>query len=96
MTKVALVTGGTRGIGLEISKALAEDGYEVAALYHGNEEGAKIFKDATGGMAVKADVADLAACQAAVEKIEKKLGGISVLVNNAGITKDGMLHKMSA
>ncbi len=96
MTKVAVVTGGTRGIGLEISKTLAKEGYQVAALYHGNEEGAKLFQKETGGYAVKADVASLEDCLAAIEKIEKKLGPVSVLVNNAGITKDGMLHKMSA
>lgn len=95
MNKVAVVTGGTRGIGLEITKALKAEGYEVAALYHGNEEGAKLCKDETGAMVVKADVTDLAQCQAAIEKIEKKLGPVAVLVNNAGITKDGMLHKMT-
>jgi acetoacetyl-CoA reductase len=95
MSKVAVVTGGTRGIGLEITKALRAAGYEVAALYHGNEEGANQCSKITGAMVVKADVADLAQCQAAIEKIEKKLGPVAVLVNNAGITKDGMLHKMT-
>ena len=95
MSGVAIVTGGTRGIGLEISKALAEDGFKVAAVYHGNEKAAKEFKDATGGAAFQADVADFKSCEAVVEKIEKKLGEIAVLVNNAGITRDGMLHKMS-
>lgn len=95
MSKVAVVTGGTRGIGFEISKKLVDAGYQVAALYHGNEAAAKEFKEELGGMAVKADVADLAQCQAAIEKIEKKLGPVAVLVNNAGITKDGMMHKMS-
>lgn len=94
--KVAIVTGGTRGIGLEISKALIVDGYKVAAFYHGNEEGAKQFTKSTGALAVKADVASLEACMAAVADVEKKLGPVSVLINNAGITKDGMLHKMSS
>lgn len=96
MDNVAIVTGGTRGIGLEISKALIADGYKVAAFYHGNEEGAKNFTKATGALAVKADVAKLEECIAAVGKVEKTLGSVSVLINNAGITKDGMLHKMSA
>lgn len=96
MSGVAIVTGGTRGIGLEISKALIADGYKVAALYHGNEEGAKHFTDTTGGLAIKADVGNLEACMDAVAEIERTLGGVGVLVNNAGITKDGMLHKMSA
>lgn len=93
-TSVAVVTGGTRGIGLEISKLLTERGFKVAAIYHGNEEAAKIFKDQTGGEAVKADVCNLKACLQAVEKIEKKLGDVEVLVNNAGITRDSMMHKM--
>jgi acetoacetyl-CoA reductase len=94
MSGVAVVTGGTRGIGLEISKALIEDGFKVAAIYHGNEAAAKEFNK-TGGTAFQADVADFKSCQAVVEKIEKKLGDVTVLVNNAGITRDGMLHKMS-
>ncbi len=94
MSGVAIVTGGTRGIGFEISKALIADGVQVAALYHGNEKAAKEFKEQTGGAAYKADVASYAACEAVVQKIEKKLGPVTVLVNNAGITRDGMLHKM--
>lgn len=96
MDKVAIVTGGTRGIGLEISKALIADGYKVAAIYAGNDVAAKAFQDETGQMAIKVDVTDLEKCEKAVAKIEKELGGVSVLVNNAGITRDGMLHKMPA
>jgi acetoacetyl-CoA reductase len=94
MKNVALVTGGTRGIGLEISKALKDEGFTVAALYHGNEDAAKAFEKVTNGKAIKADVADYAAVMNAVEGIEKNIGPIKVLVNNAGITRDGMLHKM--
>lgn len=96
MSGVAVVTGGTRGIGLSISRALIEDGYQVAAIYAGKEDSAQKFRDETGQTALKVDVTNLEECLAAIEKIEKKLGGVSVLVNNAGITKDGMLHKMSA
>ncbi len=94
MTGVAVVTGGTRGIGLAISKALIADGLKVAAVYHGNEEAAQKFRDETGAMAVKFDVADFEACGKAVEEIESALGTVTVLVNNAGITKDSTLHKM--
>lgn len=93
--KVAIVTGGTRGIGREISKALSEDGYKVAAIYAGNETAAQIFRDDTGHFAHKVDVTDGEACIAAVEHITQTLGAPSVLVNNAGITRDGMLHKMT-
>lgn len=93
---VAIVTGGTRGIGLEISKALIADGFQVAAIYHGNETAAKAMKAETGAEVFKCDVANFEECQKMVEKITKKMGAITVLVNNAGITKDGMLHKMSA
>ena len=95
MSKVAVVTGGTRGIGLEISKALIEDGYKVAAIYAGNDKAAKEFKEATGQKAYKIDVCDYEKCAAGIEKIEKELGPVHTLVNNAGITRDGMLHKMS-
>lgn len=96
MSGVAIVTGGTRGIGLEISKSLVAKGFTVAAIYHGNEQAAKKFKEDTGQSAFKADVCKLEDCQAVVEKIVKKLGPVKVLVNNAGITRDGMLHKMSS
>lgn len=94
MSKVAIVTGGTRGIGLEISKALIQDGYKVAAIYAGNDAAAREFQEDTGHMAVKVDVANLQKCEAAVKKIEKELGDVYALINNAGITRDGMLHKM--
>ena len=95
MTKVAVVTGGTRGIGLEISKALKVDGFDVVATYHGNDEAAQKFKEETVCETVKFDVSDFDACQKAIEDIEANHGEIGVLVNNAGITKDGVLHKMS-
>ena len=94
MSKIAIVTGGTRGIGLAITKALIAEGHKVAALYHGNDEAAQKCADETGASVYKADVADFAACQDVVAKIEAELGPVDILVNNAGITKDGMLHKM--
>ena len=94
MSDVAVITGRTRGIGLAIAKALKDEGYKVAAIYHGNEEAAEAFRKELGGVAVKHDVSDYAACEAAAKEIESALGPISVLVNNAGITRDGMLHKM--
>ncbi len=94
MKKVAIVTGGTRGIGASISKALLAEGYAVAATYHGNVEAANIFKTVTGASVFKFDVASYAECVEGVAAIEKELGPVSILVNNAGITKDGMLHKM--
>ena len=92
---VAIVTGGTRGIGLEITRALVADGYKVAAIYHGNEEAAKACETQTGAKAFKCDVSDFAACHAVCEEIEKSYGPVAVLVNNAGITKDGVFHKMA-
>ncbi len=94
MKKVAIVTGGTRGIGLSITRTLADAGYQVAALYFGNEEAALKCESETKAKAFKVDVTDFDACQAAVADIEKNLGPVAVLVNNAGITKDGVLHKM--
>jgi len=94
MSKVAVVTGGTRGIGLSITKALIAEGYQVAALYHGNDEAAKKCADETGAKVFKADVASFEQCQAVIKEIEASLGPVTALVNNAGITKDGMLHKM--
>ncbi len=93
MSKVAIVTGGTRGIGLAISQGLMDAGYKVAAAYRANEEAAQKFRD-LGGYAIQLDVANFKACQDAVVKIEADLGDVAVLVNNAGITRDGMLHKM--
>jgi acetoacetyl-CoA reductase len=95
MARVALVTGGTRGIGEAISKALKNAGYTVAATYGGNDEAAAKFKEATGIAVYKWDVGDFAACQQGVAQVEADLGAIDVLVNNAGITRDSMLHKMS-
>jgi acetoacetyl-CoA reductase len=94
MSKVAVVTGGTRGIGFAITKALIAEGYQVAALYHGNEEAAQKCASETGAKVFKADVSNFSNCQKAIADIESSIGPISVLVNNAGITKDGMLHKM--
>ena len=93
MSKVAVVTGGTRGIGLAISQALIAEGYKVAAAYRSNEEAAQKFRD-MGGYAVQLDVSDFDACQEVVAEIETEHGEVSVLVNNAGITRDGVLHKM--
>lgn len=94
MSGVAVVTGGTRGIGLAITQALLAAGYKVAAIYHGNDEAAKKCADETGASVFKADVADFAACEKVCAEIEAQLGPIAILVNNAGITRDGMLHKM--
>lgn len=94
MARVALVTGGTRGIGEAISVGLKEAGYQVAASYAGNDEAAKAFTDKTGIKAYKWDVGDFESCKEGVAKVEQDLGPIDVLVNNAGITKDGTLHRM--
>ena len=95
MARVALVTGGTRGIGAAISLGLKEAGYDVAASYGGNDEAANSFKDAHGISVFKWDVGDFTSCEAGVKDVEAALGPIDVLVNNAGITRDGMFHKMS-
>ena len=95
MARVALVTGGTRGIGAAISKALKAEGYAVAASYAGNDEAAQKFKAETGIPVFKWDVGDFEACKAGIAKVEAEVGPIDVLVNNAGITRDGMFHKMS-
>jgi acetoacetyl-CoA reductase len=92
--RVAVVTGGTRGIGKAISVTLKKAGYRVAANYSGNDDAAKAFTAETGIPNYKFDVSDFAACQAGVAKIAKDLGPVEVLVNNAGITRDGTLHKM--
>ncbi len=94
MSRVAVVTGGTRGIGEGISTALKEAGYKVAATYHGNDEKAQAFKERTGVPVFKFDVADFAACQQGVAQIVAAVGPVEVLVNNAGITRDTLLHKM--
>ena len=95
MARVALVTGGTRGIGEAISKGLKAAGYTVAATYGGNDEAANTFKDATGIPVYKWDVGDFEASQAGLAQVEADLGPIEILVNNAGITRDTMLHKMT-
>jgi acetoacetyl-CoA reductase len=94
MARVAVVTGGTRGIGAAISKALHAAGYKVAATYHGNDEAAAKFKAESGVNVYKWDVANYEACVAGLEQVAKDLGPVDVLVNNAGITRDAMLHKM--
>jgi acetoacetyl-CoA reductase len=94
MARVAIVTGGTRGIGAAISEALHKADYKVAAVYHGNEEKAKAFTEQTGIPHFKFDVGDFKACHKGVEKIQKALGPVDILVNNAGITRDSFLHKM--
>ena len=95
MVRVAVVTGGTRGIGAAISKALHEANYKVAATYHGNDEAAKKFTEATGIPTFKFDVGSYEECKAGLAKIEAELGSVDVLVNNAGITRDSFLHKMT-
>jgi acetoacetyl-CoA reductase len=95
MTKVALVTGGTRGIGAAISRALQEAGHKVAASYAGNDEAAAKFQAETGIPVFKWDVGDYDACAAGVARVEADLGPIDILVNNAGITRDGFFHKMT-
>ena len=94
--RLALVTGGTRGIGRAICEALKGAGYRVVANYGGNDEAAKTFSDETGIPVSKFDVSDFEAVKAAVEGIVAEQGAIEVVVNNAGITRDGTLHKMSA
>jgi len=95
MARVAIVTGGTRGIGEAISLALKEAGMTVAANYAGNEEKARAFTDATGIASFKWDVGDYDACQAGVAEVQAALGPVDVLVNNAGITRDGTILKMT-
>ncbi len=95
MARVALVTGGSRGIGEAISKALKGAGYKVAATYHGNDEAAAKFKAATGIAVYKWDVAKFDDCKAGIAKVEAELGPVDVLVNNAGITRDATLHRMT-
>jgi acetoacetyl-CoA reductase len=94
MARTALVTGGSRGIGEAISIALKDAGYNVAANYGGNDEAANAFKEKTGIPVYKFDVGDFEACTAGVAAVEADLGPIEVLINNAGITRDGMLHRM--
>ena len=95
MSRVAIVTGGTRGIGEAISIALKAAGHTVAATYAGNDQAAQRFTDQTGIATYKFDVADFDQCSAAVEKITADLGDVEILINNAGITRDGTMHRMS-
>jgi acetoacetyl-CoA reductase len=95
MARIAIVTGGTRGIGEAICLALKQQGYLVVANYAGNDEAAMAFKEKNDIPVYKFDVGNFDACQAALEKIEKEIGSIEILVNNAGITRDGTMHKMS-
>ena len=95
MSKVAVVTGGTRGIGHAISIELKNRGYSVAAIYGGNDEAAHKFQAETGIPIFKWDVGDYDACAAGLKQVETQLGPISVIVNNAGITRDAMLHRMT-
>jgi len=95
MARVALVTGGTRGIGAAIANSLKEEGYNVAASYAGNEEAAKAFTEQTGIATYKWNVADYAESQAGIAKVEADLGPIDIVVANAGITRDAPFHKMT-
>ncbi|WP_131196172.1 acetoacetyl-CoA reductase [Lichenihabitans psoromatis] len=95
MARVALVTGGTRGIGGAISRCLKDKGLSVAAAYAGNDEAAAAFRHETGIPVFKWDVTDFEACERGVRQVESEIGPIDVLVNNAGITRDGFFHKMT-
>jgi acetoacetyl-CoA reductase len=94
MSRTAIVTGGTRGIGEAISLALKNAGHLVAAVYGGNDDAARAFNEATGIPVYRIDVSDFEACQAGVAKIVEELGPVDILVNNAGITRDGTMHRM--
>jgi acetoacetyl-CoA reductase len=94
MARVAIVTGGTRGIGEAISVALKNMGVAVAANYMGNDDRAKAFTDRTGIRSYKWDVSDFESCQAGVRQVESDLGPVDILVNNAGITRDATMRKM--
>ena len=96
MARVALVTGGTRGIGRAIVERLKADGMQVAAGYSGNDAAAEACAKELGVMVVKGNVGNFADCRLAVDKVEAELGPIEVLVNNAGITRDGVFHRMSS
>src|SRR5919112_3432545 len=95
MARVALVTGGTRGIGAAISQGLKAAGYKVAANYAGNDDAANKFKAETGIPVYKWSVAEYEACQAGIKQVEAEVGPVDVLVNNAGITRDAMFHRMT-
>ena len=95
MAHVALVTGGTRGIGASIARALHEAGHTVAVNYGGNDEAAQKFSSETGLKAFKWDVGDFDACADGMKRVESEVGPVDILVNNAGITRDGFFHKMT-
>ncbi|NAZ37976.1 acetoacetyl-CoA reductase [Rubellimicrobium sp. CFH 75288] len=95
MARTALVTGGTRGIGAAISRALKAEGHRVAATYAGNEEKARAFSDETGIAVFRWNVADYDACKAGLAEVESALGPVEILVNNAGITRDAPFHRMT-
>jgi acetoacetyl-CoA reductase len=95
MARVALVTGGTRGIGAAISKLFKDAGYKVCATYAANDAAAQKFKEETGVMVDKWDCCSMKGCAEGVARVEKALGPVDVLVNNAGITRDGTFHKMT-
>src|SRR4051794_248042 len=96
MARVALVTGGTRGIGRAIVERLTADGIKVAAGYSGNDAAAEALKRETGAMVIKGNVGNFADCQHAVEAVTGELGPIDILVNNAGITRDGVFYRMNS
>jgi len=95
MARVAVVTGGTRGIGHAIAVSLKEAGYSVAANYGGNDQAAEAFQSETGIPVYKWDVGDYSACESGLQQVESDLGPVDVVVNNAGITRDSMFHKMT-
>ena len=95
MARVAVVTGGTRGIGEAISVGLKEAGYKVAAVYAGNDEKAREFAERTGISVYKWDVSNFEACKEGIAKVAAELGPVEIVVNNAGITRDGVLHRMT-
>jgi acetoacetyl-CoA reductase len=94
MARVAVVTGGTRGIGEAVCKAMQAAGYKVAANYGGNDEAAQAFKAATGIPVYKWDVSSYEACAAGIKQVETDLGPVEILINNAGIARDSMFHRM--
>jgi acetoacetyl-CoA reductase len=96
MSRVAVVTGGSRGIGAAISKALRAEDYKVAATYAGNDDAANAFKKETGIPVYKWDVSNTEACAVGLKQVEADLGPIEVLINNAGITRDSAFHRMTA
>lgn len=95
MTRVAIVTGGTRGIGAAVAKALKAEGDTVAVTYASNDAAAQAFEAETGVRCYKWDASNVAACREGIAKVEAELGPVDILVNNAGITRDGVFHKMT-